>query len=227
MASGAQAMLQQQLESAVMQTVVAAEAQVDEQLKKLEGMDKEELEEMELLRARRLQQMKNAKARRQQGHGEYREIGGAGNERDFFDCAKLSDKMVCHFYRNATERCQIFDMHLGKLAQMHPETRFVKIDAEKSPFLCERLRIIMLPTLALVVKGKVKDYIVGFDDLGGDDDFDTEVLEWRLGQSGILDYTGSMEALPTKKKQNQSFIGGKGGKRATKGGWETDSDDEF
>lgn len=99
--------------------------------------------------------------------------------------------MVCHFYRNATERCQIFDMHLGKLAQAHPETRFVKIDAEKAPFLCERLRIIMLPTLALVVKGKVKDYIVGFDDLGGDDDFDTEVLEWRLGQSGMLDYTGA------------------------------------
>lgn len=38
------------------------------------------------LRARRLQQMKNAKSRRQQGHGEYREIGGAGNEREFFDC---------------------------------------------------------------------------------------------------------------------------------------------
>ena len=52
------------------------------------------------------------------------------------------------------------DSHLSKLAQMHPETRFVKIDAEKSPFLAERLRIIMLPTVALVIKGKVRPLCV-------------------------------------------------------------------
>ena len=65
------------------------------------------------------------------GHGEYSEIGGTGNEKEFFDTSKQSPRMVCHFYRKATERCQIFDMHLAKLAAMHPETRFVKIDAEK------------------------------------------------------------------------------------------------
>jgi hypothetical protein len=48
------------------------------------------------------------------------------------------------------------DSHLTKLAQMHPETRFVRINAEKSPFLAEKLRIIMLPTVALVLKGKVR-----------------------------------------------------------------------
>ena len=110
MATGAQAMLQQQLEAAVMQTVVHAEAQVplilslsrmcvcvcvcvcfkisnillillyqiDEQIKKLDGMDKEELEEMEILRERRMKQMKSKAQKRTQGHGEYREIGGAG-----------------------------------------------------------------------------------------------------------------------------------------------------
>lgn len=37
----------------------------------------------------------------------YREIGGSGSEQEFFDVAKQSDKMVCHFYRRATERCAV------------------------------------------------------------------------------------------------------------------------
>ena len=38
---------------------------------------------------------------------------------------------------------------------------------------------------------QVKDYIVGFDELGGEDDFDSEILEWRLGTAGVVDYTGT------------------------------------
>merc|ERR1712110_180262 len=117
---------------------------------------------------------------------------GAGNEKEFFDAAKMSDKMVCHFYRDSTPRCQIMDMHLGKLAREHTGTRFVKINAEQSPFLAERLRIIMLPTVAIVIKGKVKDYVMGFDDLGGEDDFDTDVLEWRLGMTEVISYNGNL-----------------------------------
>ncbi len=49
---------------------------------------------------------------------------------------------------------QIMDMHLAKLAPLHPETRFVKINAEKSPFICERLRVFMLPTLAIVINNE-------------------------------------------------------------------------
>lgn len=156
------------------------------------------------------------------------------------------------------------DSHLSKLAQMHPETRFVKINAEKSPFLAERLRIIMLPTVALVIKGKVrhtfslgpigspsnfdrrcekglklitvclrpagqvKDYIVGFDDMGGMDDFDTEVLEWRIGTSGAIEYSGSLEGPPTGVEKKTTFIGrGAASKRGTRSGWEDDSDDDF
>lgn len=39
----------------------------------------------------------------------------------------------------------------------------------------ERLKIWMLPTLALVKQEKTVDYVVGFDELGGRDDFHTEV----------------------------------------------------
>lgn len=37
----------------------------------------------------------------------------------------------------------------------------------------------MLPTLAVVQSGKVTEYVVGFDDLGGAADFDTATLEAR------------------------------------------------
>lgn len=47
------------------------------------------------------------------------------------------------------------------LAKKHIETRFIKVQAEKSPFLAERLKIVVLPTLALIKKAKVDDYVVG------------------------------------------------------------------
>ena len=52
------------------------------------------------------------------------------------------------------------DKHLSILAKQHIETRFVKIHAEKSPFLAEKLKIVVLPTLALVKNAKVDDYVV-------------------------------------------------------------------
>ena len=54
-----------------------------------------------------------------------------------------------------------------------------QIHAEKSPFLVERLKVWMLPTLALVRKEQTVDYVVGFGDLGGKDDFSTEVCSSR------------------------------------------------
>lgn len=42
--------------------------------------------------------------------------------------------MVAHFYR-ASEPCRIMDMHLQRLAASHLETKFIRLNAEKSPFL--------------------------------------------------------------------------------------------
>ena len=70
------------------------------------------------------------------------------------------------------------------------KAEFAKIDAEKSPFLTERLKIWMLPTLALISKEKVLDYIVGFDDLGGSDDFPTEHLRLVLASKNMINYHG-------------------------------------
>lgn len=100
-------------------------------------------------------------------------------------CHLIDTNVSCGFF---SHRCQIMDKHLTVLAKKHVETKFLKLNAEKSPFLCERLRIKVIHTVALIKDGKTQDYIVGFTDLGNTDDFTTETLEWRLGCADIINY---------------------------------------
>jgi len=72
------------------------------------------------------------------------------------------------------------------LAAKHMETKFLRVNAEKAPFLVEKLHIWMLPTIVCVKEGKTDHSIVGFDELGGKDDFATEDLEALLHGHGVL-----------------------------------------
>uniref|UniRef100_A0AC11DUW9 Thioredoxin domain containing 9 n=1 Tax=Ovis aries TaxID=9940 RepID=A0AC11DUW9_SHEEP len=178
------------LENQLLQTTKLVEEHLDSEIQKLDQMDEDELER---LKEKRLEALKKAQQQKQEwlskGHGEYREIP---SERDFFQEVKESKKVVCHFYRDSTFRCKILDRHLVILSKKHLETKFLKLNVEKAPFLCERLRIKVIPTLALVKDGKTQDFVVGFSDLGNTDDFTTETLEWRLGCSDILNYRGGL-----------------------------------
>jgi hypothetical protein len=133
------------------------------------------------------------------GHGSYSELQ---DEKDFFETCKKSKHVVCHFYRDAAFRCKVVDKHLEILARNHIECKFVKINAERSQFLSDRLKIKVLPTIGLIRDNKPIDYIVGFTDLGNTDDFDTEMLEWRIARSGIIEYNGDLVNPPqnTTKK---------------------------
>jgi hypothetical protein len=62
----------------------------------------------------------------------------------------------------------------------------MQIDAEKSPYLTDKLKIWMLPTLALIKNEKVVDYVVGLDDMGGREDFETSALANRLAAADVL-----------------------------------------
>lgn len=64
-----------------------------------------------------------------QGHGQYQEIP---DQEAWFRELKQSERVVCHFYRGTTWRCQIVDKHLERLAREHPETRFVKVDPRQT-----------------------------------------------------------------------------------------------
>ncbi|XP_038889270.1 thioredoxin domain-containing protein 9 homolog [Benincasa hispida] len=83
-------------------------------------------------------------------------------------------------------KLEVMDKHLSILAKQHIETCFVKINTEKSPFLAEKLKIVVLPTLALIKNAKVDDHVVGFDELGEIDEFSTEELEDRLEKCQVI-----------------------------------------
>ena len=196
-------MAEQALENQIVKAAKIVEECVDAEIDRLDRMDSDELEK---LREQRRNQMKKQAQKRQEwlakGHGKYSEVP---DQKSFFDETRSSERVVCHFYRESTFRCKIFDKHLSIIAAKHIETKFIKIEAEKSMFLCERLGIKVLPTLALIKDGKTKGFIVGFDDLGGVDEFPTEMLEWRLGIADIIDYSGDKPDLKVSNQQRSIF----------------------
>ncbi len=177
-------------------------------------------------RETRIEQLKKQGSQREtwksQGHGIYSEVT---EEKDFFDVCKKSDKVVCHFYRDSTFRCKIVDKHLTLLAPKHLETRFIKLSVDRAPFLCDKLHIRILPTIACVLEAKTKDYIKGFDDLGGHDEFSTEMLAWRLGCAGVLNYSGNLLEPPDAGKPAKKQVTYYAKKNIRDSTQDSDSDD--
>ncbi|XP_055847724.1 thioredoxin domain-containing protein 9 [Episyrphus balteatus] len=209
------------LENQLINAAQHIEQQLDQQLDRLESLGTDDLQ---MIREQRIKEMKELNKKKQEwlanGHGVYTELA---DEKEFFEVSKKSPNIVCHFYRDSTERCRIVDMHLKILAAKHVEAKFCKVNAEKSPFLTQRLRIKIIPTIALVKDSKTKDFIVGFTDLGNCDDFSTDMLEWRIAQSGAIDYKGDLINPPDAKKSSKSYINRP--KKAIRGGYDSDDSD--
>ncbi|KAH9252224.1 hypothetical protein BASA81_009826 [Batrachochytrium salamandrivorans] len=178
------------LQRGVLQAMEQVESSLDEQLNKLKEVESLGEDELDRLRERRKQQIKSDSSKaerwRANGHGE---LNLCTDEKDFFTQVKLSERVVIHFYRDTTRRCEVLDGHLLKLARMHLETKFIRVNVERSPFLCERLKIHTLPSLVLAKQGKTERTLVGFDDFGGDG-FETEELESCLVDNGMLHESG-------------------------------------
>ena len=134
-------------------------------------------------------------------YGEYREI----DESEFLNTLLKNEKVVCHFYHKEFEKCKIMDKHLIEVAFAHPETLFVKIDAEKSPFFCTKLGIQVLPTVLLSNNGKVFERIIGFEGLEGYDDFKTIDLIRKLVMSKMIKAKNSTEKGEIKMKKVTRF----------------------
>ena len=75
--------------------------------------------------------------------------------------------------------------HLSILSQQFPKTQFLSIQAEKAPFFVQKLNIRSLPTLCFFIDGVMKDKLLGFDGLSGDE-FLTYELAARLNQAGVI-----------------------------------------
>lgn len=177
-------MVQEALAGALLQSLQVAEEKLDSELERLDKMDEDDLEN---IRRKRIEQMKQAQKMKQkwavQGHGSYETIT---DEKEFFKRVKGSKRVVVHFSRSTTWRCEIIDKHINKLVAKHMETKFVKVDAEKSPYLVEKLHIWMLPTLVIINDGRTDHSIVGFDEYGGNDDFTTHTFEQVLLAHGAV-----------------------------------------
>lgn len=213
--------MEQVLQSSLISAAVQLEKQLDSELSRLDSLGGEDLEK---LREQRIKELKKQANQRQEwknnGHGEYSELA---DEKEFFEVSKKSANIVCHFYRDSTPRCRIVDMHLKILASKHVEAKFCKVNAEKCPFLTQRLRIKVIPSIALIKDSKTKDYIVGFTDLGNCDDFSTEMLEWRIAQSGAIEYNGDLLTPPDDKKKKKPS--GYSAKKTIRGGYDSDDSD--
>ncbi|XP_066587753.1 thioredoxin domain-containing protein 9 [Prorops nasuta] len=197
------------------------ENELDAELQKLENLDMNDLEK---LRENRLKELKKQQKQKQDwlsnGHGEYSELT---DEKEFFEASKKSENIVCLFYKEDSPRSKIVDHHFKILAKKHIEARFCKINVERCPFLTQRLRIKIIPTIALIVNSKTKDYIVGFTDLGNRDDFSTQVLEARIAHSGAIKYNEELDPDNGRKP----WLSQASKPKTIKGKESDDSDDDF
>ncbi|CRG99617.1 phosducin-like protein, putative [Plasmodium relictum] len=179
------------IESQILEALKDKEDELDLEIRRYETLQKrisdENDEELESIKNKRLQELKNKHKEKltllRKGHGSYKEVL---SEKEFFEICKNSKKVCCHFYRNTTWRCQYLDSKLISLSKKFLNINFIKINAEKSPFLCERLKIWCIPTLMLIQDGKTEHSVIGFDELGGDN-FSEKTLINVLIKWGLID----------------------------------------
>lgn len=144
------------------------------------------------LRRMRLQNLKSNQEKeaewRSKQHGEFREIG----QDDFFNIVvreKGGSELCCvHFYHKDFETCKVMDRRLSEIARTMLAVKFVKIDAERSPFLVERLRVTTLPCLLLFKKDVCVDRVLGFEGcVSAEGSLDGEVLRSRIARTLLVE----------------------------------------
>ena len=185
----------------IVQEAQSKEAAIQRRLKEEdEGSDDDDDEkdedELEMLREMRLKELKKSHIEKMEnkrkGHGSYTQIA----EDEFLTNVTASTHCIVHFFHSDFERCKIMDHHLRNLAPKHLETRFMKIDAAKTPFFVDKLHIRVIPTVVVFKDGVATARLVGFDGIthglptGKEDEFKTSRLEAWLGKASAIHYDG-------------------------------------
>ena len=185
--------MDEQLQEIVGEHMMAA-AQVQEKVldAQIDQMDELDEDDFERLREERKRRLIAAHRKKQEwrflGHGEYQEVA---DQPEFFKVMNgKSKRVVCHFYTKTNKFCPIVDARLEQLAREHLETRFVKINAEKAPYLAEKLNIVVIPTILLALDGKVQHMIEGLTELGGQE-FTPEYLAWVISTHKVCVFDGA------------------------------------
>merc|ERR1712224_721720 len=95
--------------------------------------------------------------------------------------------VVLNFFHKEFFRTGLMEDHLKRIAKEQRSTIFCSVDAEKSTFLVQKLKVQMLPSTFVFMEGRLVDWIIGFDSLGGTDQFKTPVVWKRLEKSGVIE----------------------------------------
>jgi len=98
-------------------------------------------------------------------------------EKEFLPEVTTTERVEAHFNHQEFERCRIMDKHLNVLAKKYFDTKFIKISAPDAPFFVTKLQVKVLPCLIFFKDGVAFDRLVGFEELGGKDDYPTAKLE--------------------------------------------------
>lgn len=135
--------------------------------------EKQDDDDFLALRRKRMEQLKKKQAKRAElkakGHGEYSEI----TQDEFLKAVTGTELCAVHFYHKSMESCKVLDMHLRRLAPKLFTCKFMSINVEKAPFFVDKLRIRVMPTLVLFKDGVAVHHMVGFDEVGGKNEFRT------------------------------------------------------
>ncbi|EME27503.1 Thioredoxin domain-containing protein 9 [Galdieria sulphuraria] len=175
-------------ESVLQAAANTIEKVVDEKLEQLNNLSEDDIL---AIRKKRLAELKKKAEERSEylrlGHGSVEEIG---EEREFFNVGKKSKRVVYCFYRPGTSRYtdDLIEL-LKKIASTHIETKFVLVNAEKSPFLTKKLNIYVIPTLVLFIDGKKVKTFVGLDEITVQGKLDLDELESCFKSYKILEDT--------------------------------------
>ncbi|CAD5218470.1 unnamed protein product [Bursaphelenchus okinawaensis] len=211
----------EQLAAHLLNAAKVVEQKLDAELDRLENLGDDEMEE---IRRKRMAEMKKAQDKKAElvgsGHGKLTELA---NEREFFDARKKTSKMICYFYGQQTEKHQAVEKVLNNLAQQHFFTRFVCLNAERSPFLVERLKLQSFPVIAIVLGDKIGDYIRLADKLNDSVQSLEHYIEKRLFEAKVIT---ECRSEPPKAAKAKTIFGMAPPKRGIRGGRHDESDDE-
>ena len=118
---------QQILAQTVIKSLQAVEEQMDAESSALDSQIRSMEMDFDTLREKRREYLKHLASKKQEylslGHGSYQVVTST---QEFFNLCKKSEKLLVHFYRPITKRCEIIDKHLQILCTNHLETRFLK-----------------------------------------------------------------------------------------------------
>ncbi len=128
-------------------------------------------------------------------------------EKEFFTIIEnKKERVLVHFFHKDFIRCKIIDKHLANIAYKHPETLFIRVNAQQSPFLVGKLKLKVLPAVYYFEKGNVKDIIIGFEEFGNEDDFKELEFTRRLSHFGGLNLDEN-EKFRLNKPEKKKVVG--------------------